>query len=38
MKTNKQEREAIANKFYRRMESQMITKNEAFKKTATYKS
>ena len=37
MKTNKQEREAIANKFYRRMESQMITKNEAFKKTATYK-
>ena len=37
MKTNKQEREAIAIKFYRRMESQMITKNEAFKKTATYK-
>jgi len=37
MKTNKQEREAIASKFYKRMESQMVVKNEEFKKTALYK-
>lgn len=37
MKTNKQEREAIASKFYKRMESQMVVKNEEFKKTACYK-
>ena len=37
MKTNKQEREAIASKFYKRMEAQMVEKNEEFKKTSTYK-
>ena len=37
MKTNKQEREAIASKFYKRMEAQMVDMNEKFKKTSTYK-
>ena len=37
MKTNKQEREAIASKFYKRMEAQMVDKNEEFKKTSTFK-
>ena len=37
MKTNKQEREAIANRFYKKMEAKMIDKNEAFKKSSTYK-
>ena len=37
MKTNKQEREAIASKFYKRMEAQMVNMNEKFKKTSTYK-
>ena len=37
MKTNKQEREAIASKFYKRMEAQMVEKNEEFKKTSTFK-
>jgi hypothetical protein len=37
MKTNKQEREAIANRFYKKMEAQMELKNEAFKKSPTYK-
>ena len=37
MKTNKQEREAIASKFYKRMQAQMVEKNEEFKKTSTYK-
>jgi len=37
MKTNKQEREAIASKFYKRMEAKMVDKNEEFKKTSTYK-
>lgn len=37
MKTNKQEREAIASKFYKRMEAQMVDMNDKFKKTSTYK-
>ena len=37
MKTNKQEREAIASKFYKRMEAQMVDMNEKFKKTSTFK-
>ena len=37
MKTNKQEREAIANRFYKKMEAQMDLKNEAFTKSSTYK-
>jgi len=37
MKTNKQEREAIANRFYKKMEAKMVDKNEAFKKSSTYK-
>ena len=37
MKTNKQEREAIANRFYKKMEAQMELKNEGFKKSSTYK-
>ena len=37
MKTNKQEREAIASKFHKRMEADMVTKNEGFKKTSLYK-
>ena len=37
MKTNKQEREAIASKFYKRMEAQMVDMNEKFKKTSTHK-
>ena len=37
MKTNKQEREAIASKFYKRMEAKMVDKNEEFKKTSIYK-
>ena len=37
MKTNRQEREAIASKFYKRMEAKMVDKNEEFKKTSTYK-
>jgi len=37
MKTNKQEREAIANRFYKKMEAKMVEKNEAFKKSSTYK-
>ena len=37
MKTNKQEREAIASKFYKRMEAQMVNMSEKFKKTSTYK-
>ena len=37
MKTNKQEREAIANRFYKKMEAKMIDKKEAFKKSSTYK-
>ena len=37
MKTNKQEREAIASKFYKRMEAQMVEKNEEFRKTSTFK-
>ena len=37
MKTNKQEREAIASKFYKRMQAQMVEKNDEFKKTSTFK-
>ena len=37
MKTNKQEREAIASKFYKRMEAQMVDMNDKFKKTSTHK-
>jgi len=37
MKTNKAEREAIASKFHKRMEADMVTKNEGFKKTSLYK-
>jgi len=37
MKTNKQEREAIASKFHKRMGADMVTKNEGFKKTSLYK-
>ena len=37
MKTNKQEREAIASKFYKRMSDKMVEKNEEFQKTSTYK-
>ena len=37
MKTNKQEREAIASKFYKRLEAQMVDMNDKFKKTSTYK-
>jgi len=37
MKTNKQEREALASKFYKRMEADIVSKNEEFKKTSLYK-
>tara|TARA_R100001443_G_scaffold5380_1_gene14163 strand:+ start:474 stop:872 length:399 start_codon:yes stop_codon:yes gene_type:complete len=37
MKTNKQEREAIASKFHKKMATQIVVKNEAFKKTSLYK-
>ena len=37
MKTNKQEREAIASKFYKRMQAQMVEKNDELKKTSTFK-
>lgn len=37
MKTNKQEREALASKFYKRMKADMVSKNEEFKKTSLYK-
>ena len=37
MKTNKQEREAIAKKFYKRMQDKMVLRNEGFKKMSTYK-
>jgi hypothetical protein len=38
MKTNKQEREAIANRFYKKMEAQMELKNEGFKNRLLTKS
>jgi len=37
MKTNKQEREAIAKKFYKRLQDKMVLRNEKFKKMSTYK-
>ena len=37
MKTNKQEREALASKVYKRMKADMVSKNEEFKKTSLYK-
>ena len=37
MKTNKAEREAIAKKFYKRMQDKMVLRNEGFKKLPTYK-
>ena len=37
MKTNKQEREALASNFYKRMEADIVSKNEEFKKTSLYK-
>mgnify|MGYP003114208836 FL=1 len=37
MKTNKQEREAIASKFYKKMQAEMVSKNEGFQKTSIYK-
>ena len=37
MKTNKQEREAIAKKFYKRLQDKMVLRNERFKKMSTYK-
>jgi hypothetical protein len=37
MKTNKQEREAIAKKFYKRLQDKMVLRNEGFKKMSTYK-
>ena len=37
MKTNKQEREAIAKKFYKRLQDKIVLRNEGFKKMSTYK-
>lgn len=37
MKTNKQEREAIAKKFYKRLQDKMVLRNKGFKKMSTYK-
>lgn len=37
MKTNKQEREAIAKKFYKRLQDKIVLRNEMFKKMSTYK-
>jgi hypothetical protein len=36
MKTNKQEREAIASKFIKRMKERLILKNEELKKKAIF--